>query len=47
MVEEGGSDVVEVSKESEEAAPQLVVPHLVKTRVFTQHIHVQYINVRC
>ena len=40
MVEEGGSDVVKVSKESKEAAPQLVVPHLVKPREFTQHIHV-------
>lgn len=40
MVEEGGSDVVEVSKESEEAASQFVVPHLVKIGIFTQHIHV-------
>lgn len=38
MVKEGGSDVVKVSKEGEEAAPQLVVPHLVKTGIFTQHI---------
>lgn len=30
MVEKGGSDVVKVSKESEEATPQLVVPYLVK-----------------
>lgn len=28
MVEESGSDVVKVSKEGEEAAPQLVVPDL-------------------
>ena len=28
MVEEGGSDVVQVSEKSEEAAPQLIVPHL-------------------
>lgn len=40
MVEEGGSDVIKVSKESEEAAPQLVVPYLVKKGIFTQHIHV-------
>lgn len=30
MVEEGGPDVVKVSKEGEEAAPQLVIPHLDK-----------------
>lgn len=35
MVEEGGSDVVKVSKKGEEAASQLVVPHLVKTAIFT------------
>ncbi len=35
MMEEGGSDVVKVSKESEEAASQLVVPHLIKTGIFT------------
>lgn len=40
MVEEGGSDVVKVSKESEETASQFVVPHLVKTGIFSQHIHV-------
>lgn len=34
MVEEGGSDVVKVSKESEEAPPQLVVPYLVKKGIF-------------
>lgn len=34
MMEEGGSDVVKVSKKSEEAAPQLVVPYLVKKRIF-------------
>lgn len=45
MVEEGGSDVVEVSEESEEAASQLVVPHLVKTGIFTQHIHLQHTDV--
>lgn len=38
MVEEGGSDVVEVSKESEEAASQLVVPHLVRIGLFTHHL---------
>lgn len=45
MVEEGGSDVVKVSKESEEAASQLVVPHLFKAGISTQHIHVYRINV--
>lgn len=30
MVKERGSDVVKVTKEGEEAAPQLVVPHLVR-----------------
>lgn len=30
MMEEGGADVVQMSKKSEEATPQLVVPHLVK-----------------
>lgn len=34
MVEEGGSDVVQVSEESEEAAPQLVVPHLSRKHCF-------------
>lgn len=33
MVEEGGSDVVKVSEEGEEAASQLVVPHLVKAEI--------------
>lgn len=28
MMEEGGSDIVQMSKQSEEAAPQLVVPNL-------------------
>lgn len=39
MVEEGSSDVVKVSKEGEEAAPQFVVPHLNKIGIFTQHVH--------
>lgn len=36
MVKEGGSDVIKVSKEGEEAASQFVVPHLVKTGILTQ-----------
>ena len=34
MVEEGGSDVVQVSEKSEEAAPQLIVPHLSRKHCF-------------
>jgi hypothetical protein len=34
MVEEGGSDVVQVSEESEEAAPQFIVPHLSRKQCF-------------
>lgn len=36
MVKEGGSNVIKVSEEGEEAASQFVVPHLVKTGIFTQ-----------
>ncbi len=40
MVEEGGSDVVKMSKKSEEAAPQLVVPHLeIKERLPNMHMY--------
>lgn len=41
MVEESGSDVVKVSKEGEEAAPQLVVPDLFKREIFWQNEHVK------
>lgn len=36
MVKEGGSDVIKVPEEGEEAASEFVVPHLGKTGIFTQ-----------
>lgn len=45
-MEEGGSYVVQMPKKGEEAAPQLVVPHLVKnTDILHPHfVPLQYIN---
>lgn len=37
MVEEGSSDVVQVSEQSEEAAPQLIVPHLSRKHGFKKY----------
>lgn len=39
MVEEGGSDVIKMSKKSEETPSQLVVPHLSKDLIITRNIH--------
>lgn len=33
MMEEGGSDIVQMPKKSEEAAPQLVVPYLLEVSI--------------
>lgn len=43
MVEEGGSDVIKMSKKSEETASQLVVPHL--SKIFDHHQKYSLLNV--
>lgn len=43
MMEEGGSDIVQMPKKCEKATPQLVVPYLVKSSTFPHDIPIQYI----
>lgn len=49
MMEEGGSDVVKMTEESEEATSQLVVPNLDKRYKFLRHgskTEIELINYR-
>lgn len=49
MMEEGGPDVVQMAKKSEEAAPKLVVPYLVQRRflIIYTHIHTHIYIKKC